>query len=44
MDGGAETEREPIFGERKDVVLDTEFEVSVRCPGGISRIYLLMKR
>lgn len=28
----------------RDSILDTEFEASVRCPGGRSRIDLSMKR
>lgn len=44
MDDAAETEKEHIFGDRINLVLNTEFEVSVRCPGEMSRIDLSMKR
>lgn len=44
MDGGTETEEEHMFEEKMDLLLDTEFEVSVRCPGGMSKLDLSMKR
>lgn len=39
-----ETEKCRIFGDRINLVLNTDFEVSVRCPRKMSRINLSMKR